>query len=111
MHIPAILNCCVQVTGNTPTGVGKTFFFFLLLKNFKKHPHGHGEDQYFTSASCNLVLSHLNSYIRREYSDIPAFDRFRAVYGPEILDRLGLTRIAPDDVILNPSLLKGKIMS
>ncbi len=64
-----------------------------------------------TQQDINLVLSHLNSYIRREYSDIPAFDRFRAVYGPEILDRLGLTRIAPDDVILNPSLLKGKIMS
>ena len=32
------------VSGNTPTGVGKTSSFHLVDKRLQKHPHGRGED-------------------------------------------------------------------
>ncbi len=31
-------------TGNTPTGVGKTYFFTIEVVTGLKHPHGRGED-------------------------------------------------------------------
>ncbi len=55
----------------------------------------------------NLVLSHLNCYMRRGYDDIPAIERFRAVFGEDVLNLLGIQRIAPEDIILAPKLLKG----
>ena len=57
----------------------------------------------------NLVLSYLNSYIRKSYDDIPAIARFSSLFGKNCLDALNLTIIPPDDVILDPKLLKGKI--
>ena len=62
-----------------------------------------------TQADINLVLSHLNSYIRKSYDDIPAIVRFSSLFGKDSLDALNLTIIPPDDVILDPKLLKGKI--
>ena len=62
-----------------------------------------------TQADINLVLSHLNSYIRKSYDDTPAIERFCALFGKDCLDALNLTIIPPDDVIMDPKLLKGKI--
>ena len=62
-----------------------------------------------TQQDINLVLSHLNSYIRKSYDDTPAIDRFGALFGKDCLDILNLTVIPPDDIILDPKLLKGKI--
>ncbi len=63
-----------------------------------------------TQTDINLVLSHLNSYMRRGYDDIPAIERFRSLFGDDVLNLLGIQRIAPEDIILDPQLLKGKIM-
>ena len=62
-----------------------------------------------TQQDINLVLSHLNSYIRKSYDDTPAIERFCALFGKDCLDALNLTVIPPDDIILDPKLLKGKI--
>ena len=62
-----------------------------------------------TQADVNLVLSHLNSYIRKCYDDIPAIVRFSSLFGKDSLDALNLAIIPPDDVMLNPKLLKGMI--
>ena len=62
-----------------------------------------------TQKDIDLVLSHLNSYIRKSYDDTPAIERFCALYGKDCLDALNLTIIPPDDVIMDPKLLKGKI--
>ncbi len=35
----------IFITGNTPTGVGKTLPMLMPPEVFKKHPHGRGEDQ------------------------------------------------------------------
>lgn len=62
-----------------------------------------------TQADINLVLSHMNSYIREGYDNIPAISRFASLFGKDSLDALNLAIIPPDDVILDPKLLKGKI--
>ena len=62
-----------------------------------------------TQRDIDLVLSHLNSYIRKSYDDTPAIERFCALFGKDCLDALNLTVIPPDDIILDPKLLKGKI--
>ena len=62
-----------------------------------------------TQQDINLVLSHLNSYIRKSYDDTPAIERFCALFVKDCLDALNLTVIPPDDIILDPKLLKGKI--
>ncbi len=62
-----------------------------------------------TQDDINLALSHVNSYMRLRYDDIPAITRFNNIYGNHILDRLNIRLIEPDNVILKPQLLKGKI--
>ena len=57
----------------------------------------------------NLVLSHLNSYMRKSYDDIPAITRFNNIYDKNILELLYINLIDPDDVILEPMLLRCKI--
>jgi len=57
----------------------------------------------------DLVFSHLNSYFRKTYDDVPAIQRFRSLFGPDILDILHLTVIQPDNVIINEKLLGDKI--
>ena len=57
----------------------------------------------------NLVLSHLNSYMRKSYDDVPAITRFNNIYGKNILEMLDINLIDPDEVILEPMLLRGKI--
>ena len=62
-----------------------------------------------TQQDIDLVLSHLNSYIRKSYDDTPAIERFCALFGKDCLVILNLTVIPPDDIIMDPKLLKGKI--
>jgi len=47
----------------------------------------------------NLVLSHLNSYMRKSYDDVPAITRFNNIYGKNILEMLDINLIDPDDVV------------
>ena len=51
----------------------------------------------------------LNSYMRKSYDDVPAITRFNNIYGKNILELLDINLIDPDDVILEPMLLRGKI--
>lgn len=57
----------------------------------------------------NLLLSHLNSYIRKQYDDIPAIRRFESIYGKKFLAAMGISPINPKLVTMDPILLKGKI--
>ena len=58
-----------------------------------------------TQADINLALSHVNSYSRPSRADKSPYDLFAFRYGTELLDKLGISRIAPNDIILKPSLL------
>ena len=68
-------------------------------------PKGTSMDD-FTQDDINLVMSHVNSYIRKKLNDISPYDIFSSVFGNDILPKLGITRIPLEDVILKPSLLK-----
>jgi len=60
-------------------------------------------------SNIDLVLSHLNSYMRKKYDNEPAIIRFENIFGGEIIEKLHLSVIPPDDVVMDPKLLKGKI--
>jgi hypothetical protein len=59
----------------------------------------------------NLVFSHVNSYTRGVLGNETPYDRFVAAHGAagrRFLDRLGIVRVAPNEVNLTPSLLGEK---
>ena len=47
--------------------------------------------------------------MRKSYDDIPAITRFNNIYGKNILDMLNIKLVDPEEVILEPMLLRGKI--
>ena len=62
-----------------------------------------------TQSDIDLVISHLNSYKRKLYDDVPAITRFNTIFGQNVLAQLNISLIPPDEVILDKKLLKGKI--
>lgn len=62
-----------------------------------------------TQEDIDLVLSHVNSYMRKSYDDIPAIIRFNNIYDNETLDKLSIKLINANEIILDPKLLIGKI--
>ena len=52
-----------------------------------------------------LVMSHINSYTRKKLNDQSPYDAFSSRYGFKLIDALGIEKINPNDIILNPSLL------
>lgn len=60
-----------------------------------------------TKRDVALVCSHVNSMPRASLRGASPFDLARHVLPQELLEGLGLEHIAPDDVVLRPSLLAG----
>jgi len=58
-----------------------------------------------TQEHINTVLSHINSYSRPKRSDKTPYEIFEFTYGAELLGKLGLRKISPNDIVLKPSLL------
>jgi IS30 family transposase len=58
-----------------------------------------------TQGDISLALSHINSYSRPSRDDKSPYDLFAFRYGTDLLDKLAIRRIAPNDIILKPSLL------
>ena len=52
----------------------------------------------------NLILSHLNCHIRKSLNDKTPFDLFELIYGKEVLDKLNIESVPPQDVELTPNL-------
>ena len=59
-----------------------------------------------TQEQVNLMMSHINSYKRKKFNDVSPYELFELMYGKDILDKLGIGFIAPDDIVLTPNLLK-----
>ena len=55
-----------------------------------------------------LMMSHINSYKRRSLGGQSPIDVFAQAHGNTIIRKLGLERIPPNEILLNPSLLKKK---
>lgn len=54
----------------------------------------------------NRMMSHVNSYSRPVLNDKSPFDLFAFAYGPDILGKLGISRIPPNEIILKPTLIQ-----
>lgn len=68
-------------------------------------PKGKSMDT-FNQQDITLLMSHVNSYVRKKLNDQSPFDAFSSRYGFKLINSLGIARINPNDIILKPSLLK-----
>lgn len=68
-------------------------------------PRGESLENY-TQADINLLMSHINSYGRKKLNDKSPYSVFKLMYGQDVVRKLGIEKIAADDINLTPSLLK-----
>lgn len=68
-------------------------------------PRGESLERY-TQADINLLMSHINSYGRKKLNDKSPYSVFKLMYGQDVVKKLGIEKIAADDINLTPSLLK-----
>ena len=54
----------------------------------------------------NLMMSHINSYSREKLNDKSPFELFGFLYGFDVLEKLNLQGIPPNEITLKPSLIK-----
>jgi IS30 family transposase len=54
----------------------------------------------------NLIMSHINSYSREKLNDKSPYDMLGFLCGNNTLEIFGQRKIPPNEIILNPSLLK-----
>ena len=61
-----------------------------------------------TQQKVNLMMNHVNSYLRASRGDLCAFDLFELLHDSDgtILKALGLSKIESENVLLKPALLK-----
>ena len=62
-------------------------------------------DEFMRKDIC-LMMDHVNSFVRESLYDKCPYEAAESLYPKEFLDDLNFTRIPPNEVILNPSLLK-----
>jgi IS30 family transposase len=58
-----------------------------------------------TQEDISLVIDHINSYSRNQRAPFTPFELMEKTY-PDLIEKLGLKRINPDDILLSPKLLK-----
>jgi IS30 family transposase len=68
-------------------------------------PKGRSFDD-LTQGDISLMMSHINSYSREKLNDKSPFDMFSFLYGYDALEKLGISRIPANEILLKPSLLK-----
>ena len=68
-------------------------------------PKGESMD-FLTQEKVNLALSHMNSVIRASLGNVTAARRFAQCYGEDVLEKLGIGEIAPDQVRMTPELVR-----
>lgn len=68
-------------------------------------PKGTDIGQY-TQEQIDLMMSHINSYARKNLGNKSPYDVFAFQYGEKILKAFHLQRIPADEIILSPELLK-----
>lgn len=54
----------------------------------------------------NLIMSHINSYKRKKLNNVSPITLFNTIYGKEIIDRLNVQEIEPNQINLSANLLK-----
>lgn len=104
---------------NDLNGDRETFLFFCdpAAPNEKPHieknhtllrdivPSGTSFDV-FTQETVNMIFSHVNAVKRKQFNGKSAYDMFTFAYSVELAEALGISPIAPENVIQSPKLLK-----
>jgi len=62
-----------------------------------------------TQEDIDLMMSHINSYSREKLNDKSPVEMFDFLYGEGLAEKLGQTKIPPNEILLKPSLLKKSI--
>jgi IS30 family transposase len=70
-------------------------------------PKGSSFD-HLSQEDIDLMMYHINSYGRNKLGDKSPYQAFEFLYGESALKKIGYKIIAPNDIILQPSLLKNK---
>lgn len=60
----------------------------------------------YSQEQISLMMSHINSYLRKNLGNKSPYETFAFQYGEDILKKLGLRKISPAEIILSPELLK-----
>lgn len=60
----------------------------------------------YTQEQISLMMSHINSYLRKALGNKSPYETFAFQYGTDILEKFGLRKIPADEIILSPELLK-----
>jgi IS30 family transposase len=68
-------------------------------------PKGTSMDN-FTQDDITKMMNHINCYPRRNLGNKTPYEIFATLYGENLLKKLGISFISPDEVTLCPSLLK-----
>lgn len=58
-----------------------------------------------TQKKVNLMMSHINAYVRLSQSDKTPYEVFEFMYGKGVAEKLGISKIDPRRVYLKPSLV------
>jgi ISSag9, transposase len=69
-------------------------------------PKGSSFD-HFTQDTVNLIFSHINGVRRNIYSGKSPYEMFTFAFSEELAALLGISYVAPEDVVQSPRLLKG----
>ena len=108
-----------------PAGIETSLFGGIRTRVFYCHPYSsyekpHVENNHenlrrifpkgvsfdaVTQDQVELALSHVNSMIRKGFGDVTAIERFRRIYGGDLLEKLGMRLIPADQVTLRPGLV------
>lgn len=104
---------------NPETGQIRTNIFYCDPQTPSQKPHVENNHNYvrdilpngrklagLTQQDLNLMFSHINSVPRKVLGGRTPYDVFSFFYGEELLHKMGLERIPPDAVTLQPYLLK-----
>lgn len=110
---------CVSAFENNADGEKETSVFFCDPHASYQKPHVENNHTLFravlpqsssfdrlTQEDVNLVFSHVNALIRKQFRGKSAYDMFTFMYSVEIAAALGISYIPPKDVQLSPSLCK-----
>lgn len=60
----------------------------------------------YCQADITLMMNHINSYSRKKLNDRTPYDVFSFFHGKDVLKNFGIEIILPNEIILQPSLLK-----
>lgn len=69
-------------------------------------PKGESMDFPHHQEKMNLAMSRMDSVIRASLRNVTAARRFAQCYGEDVLEKLGIGEIAPDQVRMTPELVR-----